>query len=221
MKKVLISLLVSSAILSGCAGNTISDDNFSGFLSDYSILKTTADDKDTLGYVAPDINWQQYNSGMVDKVLIITPDGNQPTDAKLLLAIAEKYEQLIKEKLSQKFKMVDQAGPGTIRIQAAITSVFTSYDDLKGYQYIPIAAAVTGAARASGAEKKSVRVMTEVKLIDSVDGQLLAQAVDLKAGGKVQDENSGVLLADVKPILEQWAQRLTDLIVSLKKALKK
>ena len=68
----------------------------------------------------------------------------------------------ISNNLSRKFNIVEQAGDGTIRIQAAITSVFTSYDDLKGYQYIPIAAAVTGAARASGVEKQSVRVMSEI-----------------------------------------------------------
>lgn len=226
MKKLITGLLVSGAIvsgalLSGCASNTkVSNDKFSGFLNDYSILKPAPDDKDTLAYITPNIDWSQYSSGMVDKVLVITPDGQQKTDGKLLVAIADKYEELIKQKLSSKFTMVDQAGEGTIRIQAAITSVFTSYDDLKGYQYIPIAAAVTGAARASGVEKQSVRVMSEIKLVDSVDGQLLAQAVDLKSGKEKQDKDSGILLADVVPILEQWAQRITDRIVGLAKKVK-
>ena len=158
---------------------------------------------------------------MVDQVLIITPDGEQKTDGQLLVAIADKFEELIKQDVSKEFTVVDNPGEGTIRIQAAITSVFTSYDDLKGYQYIPIAAAVTGAARASGTEKKSVRVMSEIRLMDAVDGQLLGQAVDLKAGGKKQDENSGVLLADVEPILEQWAIRITDRIEGLRAYVRK
>ena len=221
MKKLITGLLVSGALLTGCSSNTkITDDKYSGFLSDYSILKPAANDKDTLAYIAPNIDWSKYNSGMVDKVLVITPDGEQKTDGKLLIAIADKYEDLIKQKLSSKFNIVDQAGEGTIRIQAAITSVFTSYDDLKGYQYIPIAAAVTGAARAAGAEKQNVRVMSELKLVDSVNGQLLAQAVDLKAGKEKQTKDSGILLADVVPILEQWSQRIADRIVGLSQKVK-
>lgn len=216
MNKLFVALLVSSTLLTGCAGNKVTADKYSGFLNDYSILKHSVKDADTLSYVTPNIDWTQYDSGMIDKVLIITPDGSVKTDGKLLVAIADKYEELIKQKLSRKFKIVDHAGPGTIRIQAAITGVFSSYDDLKGYQYIPIAAVVTGAGRASGIEKKSVRVMTEVKMVDSTNGRLLAQAVDLKTGEKKQDENSGILLADVVPILEQWTQRMSDRIAELK-----
>ena len=117
--------------------------------------------------------------------------------------------------------MVDAAGEGTIRLQAAITSVFTSYDDMKGYQYIPIAAAVTGAARASGAEDKHARVMTEIKLIDSVNGHLLGQAVDLKGNEeKAVEDSSEITLADTVPVLEQWAQRITNRLVDLKVSVK-
>lgn len=216
----MIGLLVSGAILTGCASNIVTEDKYSGFLSDYSILKPVKEAPGRLGYRAPDINWQQYNSIMVDKVVVITPDGEQQTDAKILVAIADKYEEVLKQKLSTKFNVVDNAGSGTIRLQAAITSVFTSYDDMKGYQYIPIAAAFTGAKRASGAEQQRVRVMTEVKLIDSVDGQLLGQSVDLKSGEKKQDKDSGILLADVVPILENWAQSATDVLVRLKAEVK-
>lgn len=216
MNKVFTIILVSCALLTGCAGNIITDDNYSGFLNDYSILKQSPNDKNMLVYVTPDIDWAQYNGIMVDDVLVITPDGDIKTDSKLLIAIAKKLEELIKQELAKEFNVVKEAGVGTIRLQAAITSVFTSYDDLKGYQYIPIAAAVTGAGRASGIEKKSVRVMSEIRLMDSVDGQLLGQAIDLKSGGKKQDENSVVLLADVKPILEQWARRIVDRLEALR-----
>jgi len=220
MNKIFIGILISGALLSGCASNNkITDDNYSGFLSDYSILKVTPNDKDTLGYVNRDANWQKYNSAMVDKVVVITPDGDIKTDGKLLVAIADKYHELIIKKLSDNFTIVNTAGSNTIRIQPAITSVFASYDDLKGYQYIPIAAAVTGGKRAAGAEKKNARVMSEIKMIDSVDGELLAAAVDLKAGKKVQDESLGVSLADVLSILEQWAQRIDDRITSLQKSI--
>lgn len=221
MNKTMTGLIVSGALLTGCASNVITDEKFSGFLSDYSILKPVKDDPGRLGYYDPDINWQQYNSIMVDKVIVITPDGKQQTDAKILVAIADKFQELLKQKLSTKFNVVDNAGAGTIRLRAAITSVFTSYDDMKGYQYVPIAAAFTGAKRASGSEQQRIRVMAELKLLDSVDGQLLAQSVDLKSGDNKQDKNSGILLADVVPILARWAQTTNDGLVALRTKVKK
>ncbi len=216
MKKIILSLLVSGALLTGCASNKITEENYSGFLNDYSNLKPDKQDPGRLGYLEPNVDWQQYNSIMIDKVVVITPDGQQKTDSKLLVAIADKYQELLKQKLSKNFNLVDNAGAGTIRFQAAITSVFTSYDDMKGYQYIPVAAVFTGAKRASGAEQQRIRVMTEVKLLDSVDGQLLGQTVDLKSGKNKQDKNSGILLADVVPILELWAQSASDILLRLK-----
>ena len=216
MKKLIIALLVSAALLAGCAGNKVSEDKYSGFLSDYSILKPVKDDPDRLGYLNPDINWQQFHGVMVDKVVIITPNGEQQHDAKLLVAIADKYEELLKQKISAKFNLVDNAGSGVIRLQAAITSVFTSYDDLAGYQYIPVAAVFTGAKRAAGSEQQRIRIMTEVRLLDSADGQLLGQTVDLKSGKNKIDKDSGILLIDIEPILKQWAQTATEVLSAVK-----
>jgi len=217
MKKIISGLIISAALLTGCASvNKVTEEKHSGFLSDYSIMKPTQEDPDRLGYLDSDVNWQQYHSIMVDKVIVITPDGEQQTDAVILVAIADKYEEILKQQLSTEFNIVENAGAGTIRFQAAITSVFTSYDDMKGYQYIPIAAAFTGAKRASGSEQQRIRVTTEVKLLDSVDGQLLGQSIDLKSGDNKQDKDSGILLADVVPILERWAQSATDVLVRMR-----
>ncbi|MCP3849871.1 MAG: DUF3313 domain-containing protein [Gammaproteobacteria bacterium] len=220
MKKILSLILLSSLLLTGCASNKVTEDKYSGFLNDYSILKTAPKDKETLAYVTPGIDWKKYNSVMIDKVLIITPDGKSKTDGKLLVAIADKFEEIIKQKVGKKFTVVDHAGEGTVRFQSAITSVFSSHDDMKGYQFIPVAAAVTGVTRASGLSKQNVRVMAEFRMVDSINGQLLGQAVDLKAGKEKEDKDSGILLADVVPILEQWAQRFTDRLDSLRTKVK-
>lgn len=216
MKKLILVLLVSAALLAGCAANKVSQDKYSGFLSDYSILKPVKGDSDRLGYLNTEADWQQYDSIMIDDVIIITPDGNQPHDAKLLVAIAEKYEEVLKQQLSKKFTVVNSAGSGVIRMQVAITSIFTSYDDLKGYQYIPVAAVFTGAKRATGSEQQRIRVMTEIRLLDSTDGQLLGQSVDLKSGENKIDKDSGILLVDIEPILKQWAQTATEVLSAVK-----
>ena len=222
MSRLIVIAVISSALIAGCASNKVTESKFSGFLDDYTILEEgTTQDKDTLGYLTPGINWQKYHGVLIDKVLMITPEGEVQDSTEIRKAVAKKYEALLREELNKDFNVVDQAGPGIIRLQTAITSVYTSHDDLKGYQYVPIAAAVTGAARASGVEKQTSRVMSELRIVDSVDGQLLGQAVDLKAGEKTQDKDSGILLAEVVPILEQWAHRVGDRLRGLKAHVKK
>jgi len=217
MKKILLSLLVSGALLTGCSStNKITEKKHSGFLSDYSILTPIKEDPGRLGYADPKAFWQQYHYIIIDKVVIITPDGNHQNSNKVLTIIADNYEKILKKKLAKKFHVVKKASSSTIRLQAAITGVFTSYDDLKGYQYIPIAAAFTGAKRASGSEQQRVRVMTELKLVDSINGQLLAQTMDLKSGKNKQDKGSKISLTEVIPILEGWAQEVVDNLERLK-----
>lgn len=223
MNRFIAIAVISAALSTGCASNKVTESKYSGFLDDYTLLvKETTQDKDTMGYIAPGIDWQKYNSIMIDKVRIIRPEGELKVQdrSKITAAITEKYEELLNREISKFTNVVDQAGPSTIRLQTAITSIYTSYDDLRGYQYIPIAAAVTGAGRATGLEKQSARVMSELRIVDSVDGQLLGQAVDLKAGEKKQDKDSAILLADVVPILEQWAVRVADRLRELRARVK-
>ena len=208
-------------MIAGCASNKVTEDKYSGFLDDYTILKKgTNQDKDTMGYVTPGIDWLKYNSVMIDKPRIFTPEGEVLNKSKFQTAIADKYEAMLNQKISKHAKVVDQAGPGVIHLQTAITSVYTSHDDLRGYQYIPVAAAITGGARATGAEKKSARMMSELRIVDAEDGQLLGQAVDLKTGEKITDSDSGPTLDDLIPVVEQWSTRAVDRIRGLRARVK-
>ncbi len=218
MKKVITGLLLSCllTIISCTMNEKVTEDKYSGFLNDYSNLRADPKDKQTLAYVTPGINWQKYNNVMVDKVMIITPDGKEKTDGDLLLAASDNYRELVIEKVSKEYNLVDKAAPDTIRIQPAITGVSVSFDDREFYQYLPIGVVVTGATRTTGLSKENIRVMTEIRVVDSISGKVLAKAVDLKAGKVKQDKNSKIVLSDVEPVLEQWAQRLFNVLNGLK-----
>lgn len=221
MNKLLVSAVISSALLTGCASNKVTEDKYSGFLDDYTLLKKgTNQDKDTMGYVTPGIDWLKYNSVMIDKPRIFTPEGEVLNKSKFQTAVADKYEAMLNRKISKHAKVVDQTGPGVIHLQTAITAVYTSHDDLRGYQYIPVAAAITGGARATGVEKKSARMMSELRIVDAEDGQLLGQAVDLKTGEKINYSDSELTLDDITPVLDQWSTRAVDRVRELRARVK-
>jgi len=217
MKTIIVCLVISCVFITGCTTNEkITEEKYSGFLNDYSNLRPDPKDADTLAYRTPNINWQKYTNVMVDKVTIITPEDQEQNKGDLLVAVSDRYRELIREKVSQKFNLVDKAASNTIRVQPAITGVSESFGDREFYQYLPIGIVVTGAARTSGLSKENVRVMTEIRVVDSLNGQILVKAIDLKAGKEKQDKDSEITLQDVEPVLEQWAQRMTNILNELR-----
>ncbi len=70
----------------------MSEDKYSGFLSDYSVLTDSAANDNAKSYVASGVDCSQYSNVMVDKVLIITPDNaTNEVYQTLLVKIADRY----------------------------------------------------------------------------------------------------------------------------------
>lgn len=218
MNKLNIAVSVLVVFLVGCATNKVTEEKYSGFLNNYSQLEQSDIHPETKRYIAPNANFSSYKGVMIDKVKIIFPDGLERPDNTLLTSIAKAYEDELKTSFRDRGYVVTQtAKPGVARIQAAITSVYSSYDDLKAYQYIPIAAAITGTMRASGATQKSARVMMEAKVTDAKSGKLLATVMDLQKGKEQKSSASKITLDDVRPILTQWALRFANALARLQK----
>ncbi|MBL4744137.1 MAG: DUF3313 domain-containing protein [Cycloclasticus sp.] len=216
MKKLNIGVAVLVVFLAGCAANKVTEDKYSGFLSNYSQLEQSDIYPETKLYVAPNVDFSNYKSVMIDKVKILDPDGLERPNNTLLVSIATAYENELKTSFRKKgYGIVGKPELGVIRIQAAITSVYGSYDDLKAYQYIPISAAITGAMRATGTTQKNARVMMEAKVTDAKSGQLLASVIDLQKGKALESSDSKVALDDVMPVLQQWALRFANALARL------
>lgn len=109
--------------------------------------------------------------------------------------------------------LVDQAGPGVVRVRVAISSVTAEAAALKAYQYIPLAYLVHKADEAVTGTTMVSMVFLEAELNDSVTGELLAEAVKRGDGATVK-EDVQVTAADVTPLIDRWAQLAADLIAS-------
>ena len=56
---------------------------------------------------------------------------------------------VLKRTLSQRFNVVDRAGPGVLRLRVGFSGVAAQGEGLKPYQYVPIAFVATMATRAA------------------------------------------------------------------------
>jgi len=110
--------------------------------------------------------------------------------------------------------VVDQSGDGVLRLRIALTGVGKEAKNLKAYQYVPVALALTGARAAAGRHPHEAKLFLEAEIQDSVSGERLAIAVRGGTGERVAKikEGQNVTLEAVKPLLDRWIMAFVELL---------
>jgi len=208
----MIAVLFGAALATGCASKPPENLN-SGYLGpDYKLLKETKDPRGTpiLRYVDPKLNPGNYNAVMLDD-LVFYPKA-QPSEqvsSETLTQIRNYVDQTMHQKFGEKFRVVDQPGPGVARISIAFTSVVAQNMGLSDAQYIPIAFLATMGTRAVTGTPQDAKLLNENRVVDSVTGQRLAIAVRWGTGEELKKAASGervVTLEAVKPLIDHWIE---------------
>lgn len=163
------------------AGAALAQETDSGFLRDYARLEETQDGAGTTtrAWVSPKFTPDNYNALLIDPIVFYPePRPTEKVSAETLQQILAYINDLAKRTLSERFNVVDQAGPGVLRIRAAFTSVGAKGEGLKPYQYIPIALVAAMARRAgTGGAPRRATIVVEVEVTDSASGELMAERV--------------------------------------------
>ena len=91
-----------------------------------------------------------------------------------------------------------------LRLKVAITAVEKSKEDLKAYNFVPVAAVFRGAQAATGNVATYIDAMFEAEMVDSVSGDRVAAIV--AKGIEETEKRSGdeLTFEDVKPTLDKW-----------------
>ncbi len=190
----------------------------SGFLGDYSQLtKSTEEDPALLSYVNRKVRWGQYDAIIIQVVQLWgSPDLEKlsPDDAQMLTDYAF---HTLHEHLGRDFRILDEPGPGVIRLRAAITEARGAAVARRAASTVmPQAAIVSGIVGNTADTAITVGTISiEVELLDSLSGEPLHSAADRRSGRK---RISGMTLrwVDVQEALDFWAERLRERLVQLR-----
>jgi hypothetical protein len=199
--------VIAIITLSACAQKEVKQEQFSGFLGDYSDFEEIQSGDGTLmiGWAAPDLSISgKYDAIIIDPVVVHPP--RNTFDRADEEAVAETLAYMNKrqrEELGKRFKVVNEPGPGVLRYRSALTTVDVGFKPLEWYQYMPVTAAVTVVSEATGLRDEAVQVIAEAELLDSRTGKRLAAGARL--GSESVKDGTPVELTDLKPILNQWA----------------
>jgi hypothetical protein len=216
-----LAAVAVAVLLGACATKVVKEEQYSGFLKDYSQLK---EEKDAAGdpvmrHISPKLTSGAYRQIMIDRIEFYPPpQPNANVDAATLEQIRAYLDQQLRKKVGERVTVVpvvNQPGPGVVRMRAAITGARGERADLAFYEYIPIGLVIAGTREAAGVRAKDARIYVEVELLDSVSGERVGAVVKKGTGEAVKGGESGKLaLEHVKPVLDHWAQLAADFAAS-------
>jgi hypothetical protein len=229
----LLLALLAGLVLAGCSvtaapepsiigraqGETPAPPPPTGFLgNDYSLLTPPAEGSDQqamLRYVNPSVTWSSYNQIMIAPVTFWAADDSKVSAADQQALCDYTYNTFVKE-LGKNFTIVDQPGPGVMKLSIALTDATTAVPVLRGISVVvPQARALSMIKMATTGTYAFVgSAQGAFKANDSVSGQLLAAAVDKRVGGTSIRNVGGWQWGDAKNAIDYWANLTDERMVS-------
>jgi|APTNR8051073442_1049403.scaffolds.fasta_scaffold00153_29 hypothetical protein len=186
----------------------------SGFLNDYSMLKPGRRDEAKLLYIADGVNWRTYSKIYIEPIQLWR--GDEPDSP--LGALPREHQQMLvnffhtslNNALQKHYIIVDQPGPDTLVVRAAITEARKSrpVSNLMS-TVVPFGIAANVLATVVFGKGLSVGdAQVEAVFLDGETNQRLAAAVDRRVGTKTLRSKFDGTFGDVKQAMDYWSSQL-------------
>jgi hypothetical protein len=220
---LLAGALLSGAI-SGCASTVQSQPSViervsgekpappapTGFLgSDYSLLKPGKEGQAALVYINPNAQWTNYDKIQLKPVEFWDSADSSvpPADQQTLTSY---FQNVLRENLQKNFTLVDQGGPGVMTLQVALIKATGATPGLRSVSVVVPQLRVLNAAQsmATGSYAFVGSAEAAMKVTDSVNGQLLAAAMDERKGGLAMSAAMQWKWGDAENAMNYWAEKI-------------
>lgn len=202
MKNACTLIVVAGCIMVICGCGGSSEQNRTGFLSDYSKLRASSNE--SFRYV-DQLALDSYPSFIVDDVKVHFVEGASAIGEKSQGQVTKKeleeltdyfHSAIVKVIIESGHKVVNRSGPDVARLRVALTDV----KETDMLNVIPIASA-TGVGVGSAA--------MEAELVDSKTGRQIAALVEMRRGSRIPFTNLGNW-STAKSVMDHWANRLKE-----------
>jgi len=190
---------------------------FSGVLGDYSLLQPGGKDQTLYRYVAPNVDWSQYKAVIVEPVTFWdSADSNVSPEVQQKLC--DYFYNKLRQDLVKDVAVVDEPGPGVIRLQVALTNASAATPVLRTASVVipqlRVVNRLKGFATGSFAFVGSARM--EMKATDSVTGQILGEALDQQMGGNNVMTAATWQWQDTERAMDHWSELLATRLEQLR-----
>ena len=216
-------LLALAVALSGCAAGQRGRGKPAGiafFGADAKLLKEGGSEDWALHYRNPNIDFRSYDKAMLDPIGIWADADShlRKVSATDRQRIANNFYVLMHKTLARYFTMVDEPGPGTLRMKAALTNAEASSRTLDTLSSVvpQMRMTTTLVGYVTGKPAFTGEAAFAFKVSDAETGETLAMGADKRVGTKTISGSTDSW-SDVNDALEYWAKLATYRICTEKK----
>ncbi|HYL57749.1 MAG TPA: DUF3313 domain-containing protein [Candidatus Acidoferrales bacterium] len=188
-----------------------------GFLGpDASRLAPGPEGGAALVWINPNAQWSSYT-----KIQLMPVEFWAAADSKVSTAdqavLTEYFYNQLQTNLSKSFTLVDQPGPGVMTLRVALMDATTAVPGLRTVSVVVPQARVLNMAQSLATDSYAFvgSAEAEMKMTDSVSGQLLGEAVDQRAGGMGLKSAASFQWGDAQNAMDYWAQKIPSRILQL------
>jgi hypothetical protein len=215
----MLSVFALSIGAGGCATRQTGKAQPSGFLGDYSQLTRGGEGEAQLRYINPDVDWKKYRSVLIDTPVVYVDSETTNLIKADQKRLTDKLHDALEAALETNFEIVEEPGPGVLRVRTAITEAQGSKILLNAATgLVPqLRLATMIGSMATGTAVLVGKCSIEAEILDSTTGSRLAAAVDQRAGRK-DPHNMLDKWADVESAFKEWAEKMRARLESLRGA---
>jgi hypothetical protein len=214
------AIIIVSLVLAACATSRVTtEENYSGFLGDYSQLEEVELDTGGVGliWLEPLLPSMGYTKAILEPVVIYPGPKRESDEAKAFIKEVTSYmDAAIQAAVGDSVIVTDNPGPNTVRVRFALTAVEFSTENLSGYEYVPVAMLWAGASTAAGARAQVVEVFFEAEMSDSMSGEALGRSVRKGYGESLENKSETLTKEKMYPQLDLWAQDAANIAKHIK-----
>ncbi len=169
-----------------------------------------------LAWINPNAQWSNYTKVQLLPVEFWADADSKvsPDDQKVLTGY---FYNSLQTNLAKKFALVNQPGPGVMTLRVALMDATTATPGLRTISVIVPQARILNAAQSLASDSYAFvgSAEAEMKLTDSVSGELLGEAIDKQAGGMGLKGAASFQWGDAQNAMDYWAQKISTRILEL------
>jgi Protein of unknown function (DUF3313) len=169
-----------------------------------------------LAYIDPNAQWSKYTKIQLVPVEFWAATNSTVSTSDQQILTTYFYNKLTAD-LGGSYTLVDQPGPDVLTLRVALMDATTAVPGLRSISVIvPQARILNGAqSLATGSYAFVGSAEAEMKATDSTSGEMLAGAVDQRAGGMGLKGAASFQWGDAENAMDYWAQKITNRILQL------
>lgn len=173
--------------------------------------RLVAGGKDQIGmrYVNPAAQWTGYKQVMISPVTFWGGETTQVSAADQQ-TLVNYFNQQLHDQLSKQFQVVQQPGPGVMKIDVAMTDAETATPVLRSISMIVPQAHLLSNLKylATGTFPFVGGAQAEIRISDSVTGKVLAEGLDKRIGGGAFRSGFQWQWGDAENAINTWSEML-------------